>query len=603
MQTNAVKYRIETFNFNRLDKDVVLPSFQRKLVWSKIEKKNFIKTLSRGHPFGSILVYKYPHEEKISLIDGLQRFTTIRDYRDNPQDYIEIDEFVEETLKILVDDSLPTTTKTSYKRTIEQIYKEFIGNLNEDQSSTDLLERLEGGLDFCEVQKNFKPILKIQDGLRRKIRNHLDILTIDIPTIVFTGSDTELATVFENLNRGGKKLSKYQVFAAQWYKYEVKLSTEYYNRELLKRTIDWYEELENERGIEIENFNAELMKKESKINIAELCFAFGQIILESTPVFWNQKDKDTANEIGYSTMAIILGIKNKDLSTIIKEDNKSLFDDSNLIENILKEAQIIYKDINEFFGKYLHTPGNVHDYKHASGSNFQILSYFAALWNIRYQLNRDKSNLQSKTGSNKEYERVLKNLLKWHIHDTVTGYWSGTGDSKLDQIAIENNNKYRNQVEKEELEGSLKRWYSEQLQKRSINFESTAKMLYTINASFDRNQYKSSKYDLEHVIPKKMISKVPNTVSIPAGSLGNLMFLDVSTNRGKKEKFLYEYINEETSNVKPEFVSLHFYPRINSLMDVKNEIESTGNDYSNTQSVIKNRGNEILNALIKNIYY
>ncbi|MHC5248550.1 DUF262 domain-containing protein [Enterococcus sp. LJL90] len=79
MSSTKSKYKIEKYNFDDLDQTVVLPSFQRKLVWSKAEKKSFIETLHNGYPFGAILVYQYPNEEKISLIDGLQRFTTIRD--------------------------------------------------------------------------------------------------------------------------------------------------------------------------------------------------------------------------------------------------------------------------------------------------------------------------------------------------------------------------------------------------------------------------------------------------------------------------------------------------------------------------------------------
>ena len=57
MPNRESKYKIETKSFSDLDKTLILPSFQRKLVWSKTEKKNFIETLHRGHPFGSILVY------------------------------------------------------------------------------------------------------------------------------------------------------------------------------------------------------------------------------------------------------------------------------------------------------------------------------------------------------------------------------------------------------------------------------------------------------------------------------------------------------------------------------------------------------------------
>lgn len=604
VDTNRSKYRIENYRFSDLEKTIVLPSFQRKLVWSKNEKKNFIDTLHNGYPFGAILVYHYPNEEKRSLIDGLQRFTTIRDYRDNPQDYIPINDFIERYLALFIDHDTPVTTASNYKKNIERILKNFVGHLTPDTQSMALLDAFSDDvtdIPTVQINANLREIIQIQDDLTTYIRKYLDLSQVDIPTIIFTGSDTELATVFENLNRGGKKLSKYQVFAAQWDKYEILLDSTPYNKELLERTVNWYEKLGEDRGIEIENFDPDKMREEAKINIAELCFTFGQMILEAMPVFWRSEKDDTANEIGYSTMAIILGIKNKDLSTIIDEKNQSLFNNPKLIEEIIAATLVIYKDINQLFQNYLHTPGNPSDFKHALGSNFQILSFFATLWNTRYELNSKRTTLQTKRGSNKEFSIIRSNLLKWYISDVLEGYWSGTGDSKLDAIAIEHHNRYLNTVASESLNNSLRKWYDEQLQKRSINFESTAKMLYTINASFESSVYTNSTYDLEHVIPKKLINQASNKALISGGTLGNLMFLEPGTNRAKKEQFMYDYVNDNAYELKKEFIDLHFYPSRKNLIDAKIELESIGNDYSNTQSLIKTRGNDIINALVKNL--
>lgn len=50
------KYKVETMMFNELKNNAVVPKFQRKLVWSMNEKKSFIDTLSKGYPFGAILI-------------------------------------------------------------------------------------------------------------------------------------------------------------------------------------------------------------------------------------------------------------------------------------------------------------------------------------------------------------------------------------------------------------------------------------------------------------------------------------------------------------------------------------------------------------------
>lgn len=55
--------------------------YQRKLVWTLYEKKEFIDTLLRGYPIPLILFasykYKDTNEEHTEVIDGLQRLETI----------------------------------------------------------------------------------------------------------------------------------------------------------------------------------------------------------------------------------------------------------------------------------------------------------------------------------------------------------------------------------------------------------------------------------------------------------------------------------------------------------------------------------------------
>lgn len=65
---------------------------------------------------------------------------------------------------------------------------------------------------------------------------------------------------------------------------------------------------------------------------------------------------------------------------------------------------------------------------------------------------------------------------------------------------------------------------------------------------------------------------------------------------------MYNYVDDDAFEVKKNFIDLNYYPTKKSLQEVKVEIESKGTDYSNTQSVIKSRGIDILNSLINNLY-
>lgn len=127
----------------------------------------------------------------------------------------------------------------------------------------------------------------------------------------FDGDESELAEVFENLNRGGQKLTKYQVFSAQWSSTQVHLVKCLNSLRIMNSIIDKYNALNDQRKIEIKDFDEKELRSSNMINLAELCYALGKIIIETTEVFWgNVKfSEDLANELGYSWFGAILGVK------------------------------------------------------------------------------------------------------------------------------------------------------------------------------------------------------------------------------------------------------------------------------------------------------
>lgn len=204
----SYKYRIDNLLFTELQKNAVVPKFQRKLVWSNIEKKNFITTLSNGHPFGSILIYKYEDEQKYSIIDGLQRFSTIEDYIKSPEKYISFDELTEKIIQQWFSDNIiGEPTLEEYRKEINKAIIEFIQTKKQTTSHfNDLLEEKIPQFSSFEISKEKFTILEeIKDEILDKVKHHLDVNNLPIPTIIFTGEVEELATVFENLNKGGKK--------------------------------------------------------------------------------------------------------------------------------------------------------------------------------------------------------------------------------------------------------------------------------------------------------------------------------------------------------------------------------------------------------------
>jgi len=592
--------------FNELKEKAVVPKFQRKLVWSKNEKGSFIDTLSKGYPFGAILIYKYEEDDKYSIIDGLQRFTTIEDYINNPERYISFEKIVDRILEDFINiESVATTTLENYRFKINNAIDIFIKESANDNSTHAFYDKL--GELVPDVFQNFtleeyQKLENITKQLLTIVSNHLNVEQLPIPTITFTGEVEELATVFENLNRGGKKLSKYQVFAAQWSKHEIKLSEDNINNRILEITIQRYEDLIESRSVDINNFSRDEMLESRTINIAELCFALGYLILEKMPVFWDKNNEDTVNQIGYSTLTLVFGIKNKNMNTLINYFGK--LNNPDLIEKMFTQIIAIYKDINDRFEKIFKIPGlnSNRFYGGKTASDFQLLSFFGSLWYTKYE-NLQNGILQINPRYQSNYKIIEKNLIKYFIFDNVSDRWSGTGDTRLDNITLEGDNYYLKELTQDRFEQTLRSWYDDMISKSSINFEPISKMLYTVLSSFYQHKYEENKYDSEHVVPRKYINEIrkESNKAIPGGSLGNHMYLDIANNRGKKELSLYDF-KTAGYELKEDFLDYQMYPSEQEFSEIKYELERKNGDYERIISIITKRGKHLLNDLIKKLY-
>lgn len=65
---------------------LLIPTYQRGLVWDESRRKALIGSIQAGHPIGSILIWErtFENEKQYHLIDGLQRVNSIFTYLDSP---------------------------------------------------------------------------------------------------------------------------------------------------------------------------------------------------------------------------------------------------------------------------------------------------------------------------------------------------------------------------------------------------------------------------------------------------------------------------------------------------------------------------------------
>lgn len=339
------------------------------------------------------------------------------------------------------------------------------------------------------------------------------------------------------------------------------------------------------------------MTKDKEINLSEFCYALGRLIIEKANVFWdiNKANEDLANEIGYSTLGIVLSVSNNKLHNI--PDYRTFFSSPDKIEDLLEKVLREFDVLNSHFKKYLALPGLDAKYESRAATNFQILSYFASIWSINYKYNPETGEIIYKE-KYKKYTQLFKNFIVYYVKDISTSRWSGTGDTKLNDIYIKGNQRYLENLDFRVVEQDLLNWNYDNLNKPSLNIDNVSKAIYVIYLSFYSNVHKEPSYDFEHIFPRARYKDYYKKYNLPLGTVGNIMLLDSKINRSKKENHILGNLST-IAKLNNDFISIHEYPDTNILKKLPSTLNKS--DLDNISLQIKNRSKKLINNLIKNL--
>lgn len=599
------KYTSKQYTYSHLRGTFNLPTFQRRLVWSVKQKQEFIETLSLGFPFGSVLIYQYLGQGK-TLIDGLQRISTIQDYEKSPEKYIDLESEAEELIKIFIISDEDRNNEKFINGLKKEIKKIFTGLL---QANSPKYYYLEDGIKNSETLSRYhdsllsRSIGELQYEILEKKKNFLDVDNIEIPTIEFLGDVSELAKVFENLNKGGKKLTKYQVFAAQWSNDIIHLNDKANNDILLEAIINRYVTLNENRDIKIEDFSADEMREQKTINLSELCYGIGKLILKASPVFYKSRKieqvEDLADEIGYSTMGIIFGVDNKKLHTLKNKVDEVL--NADLLEDLIGKVLKIYSNINSHFEKKLKLFNQNLTYENKKISNFKFLSYFADLWVNNFSITKDGQVKDYSSGQDRTYSKSLNNLIYYYLQDAALNIWGNAGDSRLNSYYLDRSRTYSIRPSKEDFEETLKFWFKDRVSNHSLMFDDISKLILTVYYNLVPNNglIDGRNHDFEHIIVKAKLKDRYVKLKIPGGTLGNMMFLDSSINRKKRDLNLYKLV-ASGENIAEKFKDVALYPTEQEINTIEVSLNNENGELA-TQFITK-RGNAIIEKLVEKMY-
>lgn len=616
MSNSNRKYTVDTITFEQLNnQNPTVPKFQRGLVWSEKAKQEFIKTIHEGFPFGSILLYKTDKLNDIySIVDGLQRYTTIKSFSEEPGKYWDEDDKQEYRDKF--EEFLELGKESDLSDSERKDSRSVFNNLVRDPHRVDSSYRFVKDIDWIDeiVKGNLDGYQEYVAELDAAIKNYIDAKNITIPVIYFEGNAEDLSIVFENLNKSGSKLTKYQIFSASWHGNNFKIGEGKLGDKVVNILAERYERLTSNkgRGLEIDGFDSSQFKEERKINLAEFAYALGKIVIDNTPsLYWSYVDNDDKiDSIGFYTLAIASQVDNRDLQVI--NDKFNLISDTHLkildrVDNISKELDKIFKDKLSKRGT---VRGNTKEYENDINTDLKFLSYIGSL----YTYYEDE----------KKYRKILKNIFGYFIFDGIDSTWQNAGDSRLAEYYEHSGSlpsrDYLDPYTKSQAKKVYEMFVDNGTEDGSINFSGVIKSLVTIHFNLTYGSAGSSlndgdDFDFEHVISAQKLKKIQQKNDpaykqgkIPGGFIGNAMYLEQSHNREKQSNNLYQDADKLDSNSHDlsmkiisdqNLINMICYPSREDIERAEKSIDTQ--EYKFVIDLIKQRSLDMFEAIVESI--
>jgi uncharacterized protein with ParB-like and HNH nuclease domain len=527
---------IDALTESNKKRKIIIPKYQRGLVWKSDQKKLFIDSIKDGFPIGSLLLFK-TNGDTYSLTDGLQRTSTLLDYSKNPTKYFEKTDIPDELIKLLnlnkygddIKDCIVSWTK------LRKGFQESDGF-----SSSKLAQEIDKTLSLSLSKEKH---IKLGDNLVHFIENlkkQSDIFNSKIPVIIYTGDEDNLPTIFERLNSQGTQLSKYQIYAATWANYKFKIK----NKVIISNISQKYESLIAE-GLQIDGFSSDTRSQEKfateEFTFFEYLFGLGKYLTETYKDIFGESKREEES-IGFNLTAICLGVSIRTMKILPEsfknitnnynnqeEFEKALFDSIVIAQNILKP----YTN-PKFNSKGVGKKAIYH-------SEFQIISIVAKIFQTKYDLKNLNLNLELR-----DLKRLQINIPYHYLYHILQGYWGNNGDNKA--FSECNSENYKNPISHLRWEELLNRWNDEQinqkhksrtsLPKHSILF---LKYIYT-HLITTYQEYSDLAFEIEHLVPIKQVEdEISHYGGMPINHIGNLTLLDKKLNNAKKDDTIYQY--------------------------------------------------------------
>ncbi len=544
IETWTIRRVADAFNFRAVakhetDLKVVIPIFQRGLRWDTVRRKSFIDSLERGYPFGSLLFAKQEGINKYSVVDGLQRGSTVCDFVNNPLgkgNITEIDDSVLNSVRLAI---FPSDMNTTINKKIQNVILDYF----HEQKKFDNVQMLTlaGKLitEFPNNQDKFELAQKIQNAIqpyfddrRSKYNSICDSL---VPIVVYTGPRELLNEIFNRINTKGIPLNDYEIYSATWSQKKYIVN----DKDVVEYVIKKYWALAD-AGFEIDGFDATQMRTAKELTAFEFLFGLGKLWSNKYDCLkFDLKGKDDdINEISFEIIDACLN-SSKSISTL---DAALQMVNVNKLKRRIEEAIKFVSESIAVIGSF---KGNKRKYN-VLHSKYQIISLISYAFRAMY----DVSNLDAKRPewTPERSATLSKQFLCHYVADIIGNEWHDGGGAKV--YSFNKEKKYEEEISKRRWDSLLDNYYENQLQNKQrdrfsnpVNADSVILNCIYVNMFTAADHLSSKKYDIEHLATKermRSLMKQFDDLRLPLSCIANLCYLPEDINRGKREKTIYE---------------------------------------------------------------
>lgn len=548
--------------------EIRIPVFQRGIVWNTDQKKKLIESIKLGYPVGSLMAYQTfevsgnATKQVWSLIDGLQRTSTIIEYLDKPFKIADPSLFytpshVGEISEIIFPEdpvaNLPQLTQTlnSWLELIETNNPE--SGFHAARLQEFIVEKL-----FDNVHLPFEKSNRLMNYLPEKFFAHINreigkIEDASLPFIVYTGPEDQVPEIFERINTQGMKLSKYETFAATWTFKKVIIE----NDDVKERIRRKYAALESQ-GYVISGLSGEA-RDLTDFNLFEYLFGLGKVLTEKHPLIFRASNEDAEPvPLGFvlATIAYKLPIsKMKELASTLTATYAG--DAINLVEfekALFESCKAVEDSLRGFLKIKLNS--RTREKQFIPHSDNQVFSYVA-----RYLIERFDSNNNWVEKTTNRSSELVKNIPLFYMIDILNGTWSGSGDSRLYRVTWAGTGEsatpaqdYLNPPSISEWDSTLESWHNRELsklQKERTGNTPEAKLLlkFLYQDVMTVVQNETFTFDIEHlwsVDKLKSLISATNSDGWPIGAFSNLALLQKEINQAKGSVMLGDYMASDS---------------------------------------------------------